>query len=198
MTEQTKWLTFYKLRDALGMESCAVCRLTRDASLHYLGSVFYEQVTDPTTRSWLQAADGFCNWHAWLAVHMADTASGLATIYETILEVILRRFANVTSDIASRQSNGLFSKLLHEENRRIAPLLRRTGECEVCVSAARTELSYLHELVVWVDDEEMHAAFDSSFGLCLPHLDLLIAQHPYEENLTALVEVQRRKCEARN
>lgn len=196
MTDRTKWLSFYKLRDALSMDGCAVCHLTREASLHYLRSLFYEQVTDPITRGWLQAADGFCNWHAWLAVHMRDTQSGLATIYETILEVILRRFLNVAAEIALRPRDSFISRLTREENRRVAPLLPRTGECEVCVSVVCTELSYLHELVIWFDDEEMGTAFDSSFGLCLPHLDLLIARHPHEENLPALIDAERRKCEA--
>lgn len=196
MTERTKWLSFYKLRDAMSLEGCAICHLTREASLHYLRSLFYEQVTDPTKRAWLQAADGFCNWHGWLAVHMTDTGSGLATIYETILEVILRRFSNVEADIASRPRDSFISRLTREENRRVAPLLPRTGECEVCISVVGTELSYLHELLVWFDDEEMRIAFDSSFGLCLPHLDLLIARHPHEKNLPALIEAEQRKCEA--
>lgn len=196
MTDRTKWLSFYKLRDALSMEGCAVCHLTREASIHYLRSLFYEQVTDPITRGWLQAADGFCNWHAWLSVHMRDTQSGLATIYETILEVILRRFSNVATEITSRPTDGFISRLLHEENKRVGPLLRRAGECQVCVSVAGTELSYLHELVVWFDDSELRTAFDNSFGLCLPHLDLLIACHPHEANLPALIEAERRKCEA--
>jgi hypothetical protein len=196
MTDRTKWLSFYKLRDALSMDGCAVRHLTREASLHYLRSLFYEQVTDPITRGWLQAADGFCNWHAWLAVHMRDTQSGLATIYETILEVILRRFSNVATEVASRPTDGFISRLLHEENRRVGPLLRRAGECQVCVSVADTELSYVRELVVGFDDEEMRIAFDNSFGLCLPHLDLLIAHYLHEKNLPVLIEAERRKCEA--
>jgi hypothetical protein len=194
--ERSKWLTFYKLRDALGMSGCAVCRLTREASLHYLGSLFHEFVTDPTTRAWLQAADGFCNWHAWLALHMPDTESGLATIYETILEVILKRFSRIEAAITSHPAAGLMSKLLHYENERLAPLLERTGECKICVSAVETELSYLHELVIWFDDEELRAAFDRSFGLCLPHLDLLIARYPHEDHLPAILTAERQKCEA--
>ena len=90
--ERTIWIGFLKLRDALRRPGCAVCRLVLDSSHRMLRGLFHEFVNDPTTRGWLQAANGFCNWHAWMAVQMPESGSGIATIYETILDSVLGRF----------------------------------------------------------------------------------------------------------
>jgi hypothetical protein len=75
-------------------------------------------------------------------------------------------------------------------------LLEQAGECRICHYAAEAEDNYLHELLTWFDDAEMRAAFDRSFGLCLPHLDLAIARYREHENLPRLVEAERQKCES--
>ncbi len=161
-----------------------------------LEGLFHEFVTDPTTRAWLQAANGFCNRHAWLAVRMRDTGSGLATIYETILEAIMKRFQKHQPVLAaSGKTESFISKLLRNERSETARLLEQEQECQICVRAAEAENPYLNELLRWFDEDEMRAAFDSSFGLCLPHLDLLIARYPEHENLPILVEAEKDKCE---
>lgn len=196
-SERTKWISFYRLRDALAAPGCAICRLVMDSSHHYLSGIFHEYVNDPNTRSWLQAANGFCNWHAWLAVRMPDTESGLGIIYETILDAIINRFADRRQALLEGHStNGIFEKFLHSGREGIAGLLESTGECNVCLHVAQVELSYLNELLAWFDDEEMRAAFDQSFGVCLPHTDLLIESHSQHENLPPFIKAQQQKCEA--
>ncbi len=78
--ERTKWIGFLKLRDALGEPGCAVCRLVLDSSRHMLGNLFHEFVNDPTTRRWLQAANGFCNWQdSWQRV--VELFAGKARVF---------------------------------------------------------------------------------------------------------------------
>jgi hypothetical protein len=196
VNERTKWIGFYKLRDALAQPGCAVCRVVTDSCRRILGDLFHEFVNDPTTRSWLQDANGFCNWHAWMAVQLPDPSSGLATIYETILVAMLNRFARLEERSAAPQhGNGILGLLLGSEHSTSPRLLERAGECQICRRAEENEASCLEELITWIDDEEMRAAFDASFGLCLPHLDLLIARFDGHENLATLIELERRKCE---
>ncbi len=195
--ERKKWLSFLALRDAFSQPGCAVCQLVIKSSERLLGSLFHEYVTDAATRAWLQAANGFCNWHAWLAMRMPDTESGLGMIYETILEVILKRFRECERLLAGgAPANGLIEKLFHGERDHTPRLLEQTGECQICFHAAESEDLYLNELLTWFDDEEMRTAFDQSFGLCLPHLDLTISRYRTHENLPRLVEAERLKCES--
>ena len=134
--ERTKWIGFLKLRDALGLPGCAVCRLVLDSSHRMLGGLFHEFVNDPTTRGWLQAANGFCNWHAWMAEQMPESESGLATVNETILESVLNRL-----DAIDRRSdtNAFTRRILGNERSGVSMLLERTDDCQICVRATEAE-----------------------------------------------------------
>jgi hypothetical protein len=74
-------------------------------------------------------------------------------------------------------------------------LLERTDDCQICVRVTEAEDGYLNELITWFDDDDLRAAFDQSFGLCLLHLDLAMTRFPGHENFAALVEAERIKCE---
>jgi hypothetical protein len=193
--ERTKWIGFLRLRDALAEPGCAICRIVLEASERMLAGLFHEFVNDPTTRAWLQAAGGFCNLHAWMAIQMPGTESGLGTIYETILDSLLIRFDECRSAIENRAESGGLMKLRRNFRNNVPRLSQRTGQCQICVRAGEAEGTTLHELLTWFDDDELRAAFDQSFGLCVLHLDLAISRFAEHQNLLPLIEAERQKCE---
>jgi hypothetical protein len=195
-SERSKWISYHKLCEALNAPGCAICRLIVEISQRMLSSLFHECVNDPSTRAWLQASSGFCNLHAWMAARMRDTESGLGIIYETILDVAIKRFGLCQRALSARGSKGgAIGKLLRRNKCKVPQLLVGEGQCQICSHAAEFEEFYLHELITWFDDEQLRAAFDRSFGLCLPHMDLLVARHRDHENLPALIEAEGRRCQ---
>jgi hypothetical protein len=191
---RTKQLGYYRLRDVLHISGCAVCKLVTEAGEKLLSNLFYERVNDPLTRKTLEVSDGFCEWHDWLAARMSSAQSGLAVIYRGILEGVLERLKveRVSAD-AGQQKNGFAG--LFRNGSGLPPLLKRASECCICFHTENTEDHYLLDLIIWFDEEELRASFDRSVGICLPHLDMVIARYPSHENLPAPIEAQRIKCE---
>src|SRR5947209_4859576 len=137
-TDQKKWLEFYRLRDAFLKPGCAICQLATEDSLKILRRMLDEFASDVQTRTWLQASDGFCNWHAWLAVRIPDADSPLGTIYETIVEKALKRLTVAREAIAKAQAP--------------PQALEPTRECPICHYVMQSESNYLNELLTWFND----------------------------------------------
>ncbi len=80
-----KSFTYFALLEVFGKSGCPVCRLMEEYSLSYLDALFYEQVTDVGMRRKLREARGFCNWHAWQAKKIANSALSVAIIAKDLL-----------------------------------------------------------------------------------------------------------------
>lgn len=166
MTE--KFIGYFRLLEACAEPGCPVCRCLVVESRRYLEAVLYEQVTDPDTRRAIRLSWGFCNWHTWMLPEIASSAFGTAIVYEDLV----RRLLRLTAD--SRRASRLRGWLgaLRRRRRRDALLdgwTRRT-RCPACVDAAAIEARYLDNLLQFLDDEALRAAYALSDGLCVPHL----------------------------
>lgn len=157
-----KWLEFVHLCDALDAEGCAVCTLIEQACQRYLDHLFYECVNDVGVRRRLAASNGFCNWHAHLALRIPHADTGIAIIYDGLLRGVIER-------VAYRGS-----------------VLPTAAPCPVCESAYFAERTALSELLRWFDDAELQAHYGPSFGLCLPHLQRASDEYKDHPHLPAL------------
>ena len=73
-----KSFTYFALLEAFEKHGCPVCRFMAEYSQSYLETLFYEQVNDVGIRRKLRASRGFCNWHAWQARQITNSALGVA------------------------------------------------------------------------------------------------------------------------
>src|SRR5213082_3010499 len=73
----------------LRQPGCPICGLTNQAVDRYLQSTSYEDVTDPTVREQLRAAQGWCAVHAQRWLSQLD-ALGTAIIYKDVLDTARR------------------------------------------------------------------------------------------------------------
>jgi len=161
-----------------------------------MDSLFYEYVNDRGVRERLRASHGFCNWHAWMATTIEHCQSGIALLYEHLLQdqiVSLRAFRN-----SVRPWSWLsWLRAAWQTLRRRPDLLdvrRRRATCPAC---ARLDLffeqHFVATLVAHLGEEAFREGFRLSFGLCLPHLYQAIASHRDHPNLPVLLDLELQK-----
>jgi len=192
--EPVKWLDFIYLRDALDAAGCPICTLAERAAYRYLDNLFYENVTDPGIRLRLYDSLGFCNRHAWLATRIPHTSMGIAIIYEDLLRRVIDRI-DLRMDRTDGQSSPSWR---HARGRSQNPstILAVKADCPACQTVVFDERLFVGELLRWFADAELSPAFERSFGLCLPHLELARREFPDHPLLPALLQAQRQKFTA--
>jgi hypothetical protein len=151
--------------EACGQAGCPVCRCVAAESRSHLAALLSEQVTDPQSRARVRGSWGFCNWHAWMLLEIESSRFGAAILYEDLMRIALRL----------GEGKGPPARWIAALRRRArrSPMVERyrtRAVCAACATAAEAERRYLHAVVRFVDDEELRAAYESSDGVCLPHL----------------------------
>jgi hypothetical protein len=193
MSEE-KFIGYFRLAEACRAPGCPVCRCVADESRGHLDALLYEQVTDPDTRRAIRASWGFCNWHTWMLLEIANSLFGAAIIYEDLVTLALRRTERLGDRGRGQGRPSWLGVLLGRQRRpNVLELYRRRGVCPACTSAADTERHYLETLVKFVDDGDLQAAYARSDGLCLPHLFAAVEANGASPEMRTLVERTREK-----
>jgi hypothetical protein len=189
-------ISFYDLRDGLAQPGCVVCRLKARSTEHYLDSLLWESVNDPGVRHDVRKARGFCQEHAWQLVR-PSASLGVAIIHRDVLHSVLADLEGARY----RASPLLSLQRAHEAldadqpSAATAELVSRLGPqapCPACEQAEEMETIYLDTLIkALVGQQGFLAAYESSDGLCLPHLRQALARLRDEATFEALVNAQR-------
>jgi hypothetical protein len=151
--------TYFELLDALDAPGCALCRLTNARVALFFHHFSYEGVNDPGLRPQLRAARGFCRAHGWQFAQEVRNSPARAIIYRDVLGTV------------AQLAGALRGSALAPAER-----LLPTAACPVCQSQAHTLRRYLGTLLVHLPRPELRAHYQSSAGLCLPHLLLTLAR----------------------
>jgi hypothetical protein len=165
-----KFSDFTRLVEASASPGCPVCRCVLDYGRRYLGTLLYEQVTDPVTRSRLRDAWGFCNWHAWMLLEIPDGAFGTAILYHDIVGMALERVSRLGQRRLPRRLLSWLTRLERRIRIAVVELYRHRGICPACEQAADAERRCLRGLFAFDHDPQLQAAYSRSDGLCVPHI----------------------------
>lgn len=172
-----RFVGYFRLIEACAQPGCPVCGCLVADSRAYLKAVLYEQVTDPETRRALRRSWGFCNWHTWMLADVENSAFGSAIVCEDLVTRALRRTQRRRPGPRLGAVGRWVGALLGRRRRPLlAELYERRAPCPACVDTAQTQARYLENLVHFVDDEALRAAYALSDGLCVPHVVLAVAQ----------------------
>ncbi len=190
--EKEKYLSYFKLCEALRHSGCPICNLVERDSFRYLDALLYERVNDVGTRQELRKSLGFCNWHAWQALGISNCALGLAIIYEDILGLIIEKLGEAQNHFPLSSANSfwsrLFSKKEEEKGEKISK--RKSVFCPVCRHVQLFEEHYLAILLDYFEEEEFREAVGESAGMCFNHLQEVIKKFPNHKNLPLLMTRQ--------
>jgi hypothetical protein len=186
-------IAYFELRDALHEDGCPICHLLVTRSAAALDSLLYEQVTDPTSRDVLRASHGLCNWHAWALLQVSTGRSGIAIIYEALLGHQLQELLALQQML---RPHTFWQRLMagvcnHTVSLPFLNRWRTKTPCPLCRQHTEIdERSYLHTLLDGLGEPEFSRRFQDSFGLCLPHLVLVVEHERQHPGLPTLIHLQ--------
>ena len=181
--------TAYSLLEACRAPGCPVCRLEQRAVERYLDNKFYESVNSSAWRDELRQSLGFCQEHTWLAVNgRLGDALGFSIISRDLVNSILRQ---LNDEASSLPTSGRRTSMLKQILYALTPRKR----CPVCEHRDETTRRVLSVIAEELDQPNMTDALESSDGLCLPHLRLLLEHVKDVSNCETLITIHREKLE---
>jgi len=146
---------------ALQKSTCGVCATVRKAVWDYLCHWQYVLATDEATRRSFRADGGFCRRHTWELEAVANLW-GICAGYPPVVE----RFAQDVAGLA-----GLPAPTIAERLRALLP----GTTCRLCAFERQREAAALRELATALTTPDGRQAYRRSSGLCLPHVQALLA-----------------------
>jgi len=196
-----KHTVYYELLDACAVSGCPICALTLTAVTSYLQAITYEHVNDPEFRDAIVAARGYCNDHSW-RLRELRVALGTALMYRDVIRDAAAELARPSTggrpDLfgAGQGQGGMRDRLAAlagrgTPDRGDGRIVDPHRACPACQERDRYELLYLEALLSHIQDERMSQAFRDAGGLCMVHLDRLIATTRQTAALARLIALQR-------
>ena len=165
-----KHSAYFNLLDAF-KEGCPLCYLAKRSASRYIDNLLYEHVNDPQIRQKLRKTMGFCNKHAW-QMQKSGEALGISIIYEDLLKVLAAKLENAKS-------------------------IRSEGDiCPACDQQKMSEKRYTLIFIENMLDHELLNTYINSFGLCLPHLSMVIERCKDAKTIKKIKDIELKKIDA--
>jgi hypothetical protein len=172
-----KHTIYFNLLEAL-KEGCPVCFLVRKSTKKFMDDFLYESVNDPALRKEIKESLGFCNRHAWQLQKLGD-GFGQSIIYEDLAKTVFNKLNEIKVS-----SNNLKTLL---------PDRKSKATCIFCKYEKDAQDRYIFVFIENFNDPEFRYAYKDSFGLCLPHLEMVIRRCKNQEIVDELMFVESQK-----
>ncbi len=190
-SERSRTQGSWNLEDAYPEEGCPVCRIAARNVERYLEATNYDALGDPGIRATLTASAGYCGEHAeqWLSIAFV---LGTATLYRDVLQ----RLTDELGDLRPRRAN-IGGRLAAALGGKGGQGGRDGGDagidlgvarirCPACELRRESERSLIRTLVASLDSADARAGYETSDGLCIPHLRQALGQAKERENFACL------------
>lgn len=183
-----KHTPYFELLEAQRMAGCSICRLTQRHVERYLDALLYEAVLDEGLRERLRRSRGFCQEHAAMLRAKPGRSLGIALIYASVLEEIVRRLEALEQPRLKRAPYGRLrrAKVGHP----LEEALAAEAPCPACQVRDQAARDYLAQLVAALEEEAFREAYAAGDGLCLAHLTQAVALSHDEKALERLLQPQ--------
>ena len=172
-----KHTTYFNLLETL-KEGCPFCSIINKTIHKSMDDFLYESVNDPGLRSQIKASMGFCNRHAWQLQKFGD-GFGQAIVYDDLMKIVLGNLKEIGKDVS------------------VKDLLKKLGStkspnkiCIFCKGEKDVEDRYISVFWENFDDPEFSFQYKSSFGLCLPHLELALKKCKSKKFGKELIDIE--------
>lgn len=151
-----------ELSKSLQTRGCPLCDHLVEWTLSFFARFQYQLVTDEQVRETFAQAGGFCAKHTWLLVTLSNPRG------------ICLGHSSLTARLAGELAR--LARARPSDPPTVKGLVSTPDRCPVCLGASQVAAAYLDRLAAWLEQEEGRARYARSQGLCLPHLDLLVAR----------------------
>ncbi|MCL4529927.1 MAG: dynamin family protein [Chloroflexi bacterium] len=157
--------------------TCPICDALSRAVFDFFATFQGDLAKDARTRKEFAAIRGFCNLHTWQFQGVAspqDISAGYATLVETVA--------------ASLQE--IVRAPLPQQSESVAHLLPNGEHCPACQSLRKEQAEQGQRFLDYISTPEGRKFYHQSLGLCLPHLQMVLALQPSEETAEFLLNEQ--------
>jgi len=170
-----------ELSKSLQTRGCPLCDHLVEWTLSFFARFQYQLVTDEQTRENFAQTGGFCAHHTWLLVTLSNPR-GVCVGHSSLTAHLAQELARMAEAIPV-------------DPPAVKGLVPASERCPVCRGANQVAAAYLDRLAAWLEQEEGRARYARSQGLCLPHLDLLLARASSPEMARFLLQEAARHFE---
>ncbi len=161
------------LTRALRARICPICLVLQTKTNELLCSLQLNAVRDENVHRLVISTEGYCHFHFWYLEKLASPVTN-ARLLEKLLDKINRQLFEDTSGVATRSCAD-------------------TVGCSVCRCCGKWEDSLLSCFAKKIREKDFSSEFQSSSGLCLPHLSEALKKIGKGEERAFLVETSRRQ-----
>jgi len=161
-------MPYFNLVDAFKEEGCPLCYLIKKSVHQSMDTFLYENVNDPGMRKDIRSTFGFCNKHAWQLRQSGD-GFGLSLIYQDLIGIFLEKIVAIDGNVVTEKT---IKKILNTAD--IRRFKKIDYNCDFCKKEKETEGHYVREFLENFHEPELQVVFETSFGLCLPHMFMAI------------------------
>jgi hypothetical protein len=163
------------LTHALSQRICPICLILQQKTRDLLCKLQFEAVRNQEVNATVLLAGGYCHYHFWYLERLASPVTN-ARLLEDLLKKIEKEYLEDDSGEAAASVSAAY--------------------CPVCCSCKGWE----QELLLWfaakVREPDFCAAYESSSGLCLPHLSELLKRVSGREERAFLLKSSRCQLES--
>ncbi len=150
-------------------QPCAVCRLTTRSVGRWLRAFVGEYVNDPAARETLRRARGFCALHTRQLESLGDPLA-VAILYSDLARLARERWEQQGGRAGGQGvASGLLLRL------RPGAAAGADKPCPACDAQTEAQGRYVHALADGLENAEVLDALESDAGLCVPHVEQLLA-----------------------
>jgi GTP-binding protein EngB required for normal cell division len=143
--------------------SCPVCVAQGQALFTFFAQWQYTLATDPTAQRAFAASGGLCPIHTWQFQEMASP-QGISEGYAPLIETLAAELTRLLEEGAGERAAAL-----------LADRLASSATCPACRLVRETAAEQAAQLLAHLVTAEGREDYASSAGLCLPHLQIVLA-----------------------
>lgn len=182
---------YFDLVESFAEPGCAMCTLLLGQADRLLQSILYERWRDQPTHDAIRARHGLCSTHAHQLTQYRGNVQTVAIFYRSAVDEVVGILEAMQRDLrvapAGRRQRGG-----RADGAALAERLNPRGPCIVCAALDETERELVETMVRYFDDDRLHATYEQSDGLCLPHLQAVLAVCADPAALREMIAIQKR------
>jgi hypothetical protein len=159
------------LTTALKQRGCPICMILQNKTNDLMCKLQFEAVHNQEFNALLLSVGGYCHFHFWYLEKLASPVTN-AQLLEDLLGKIERECMKHTTDDEAASFGD-------------------ASGCPVCCSCRDWEENLLISFAGRIQEKDFRAAYETSRGLCLPHLAKALKKLPGKEERAFLITSSR-------
>lgn len=168
-----------RLRDALTRalpgRLCPICLVLQTQTYDRLRGLQYEAANNEQVGSAIVSAGGYCHFHFWYLERLASPVTNARLLERLLVEINEKWIQAALSDGARTSS--------------------RSVRCPVCGACSRWEKLLVETFAEKMAEKDFRLAYQTSIGLCLPHLPKVLDRLDDAESRAFLLQSAHRQLD---